>query len=459
MDNGTRTRRRFLQYSAIAVATAAAGCETTTESPTPAPATGTPADPSTATRTATATATATPTRTPGPAAQGRQKLTASDGDRFDLFGRKSDLWNDRLLVGASGADDPNGHQGGAAYLFERTDQGWSETEKFAAADGATEDEFGFDVAVHDDLVAVGAHGASTVGDAGGAVYVYRETEDGWTRETKLVPTEAVAGLFGYSLALEAETLVVSAPNAPGGEGGGVVCVYEFDGESWRQSRVASPDRLRPENYFGIDVALDGDRFVVGTPVDEDADDENGGAYVYRRGDDGWQFETRLLAAADVSNSFFGISVALDGSRLVVGADIDERIDPDDEYGPGAVYVFDRSDDRWREPDRLVASDGEPPDRLGYDVAVDGDTVVAGAIKQEEPNGDDSGSTYVFTTGGGEWRQSLKVAPFTADTNDFVGATVGVDETTVVAGAPHDEEPNGEKAGSLYAYDLSQLDVL
>src|SRR4051812_15236664 len=50
----------------------------------------------------------------------------------------------------------------------------------------------------------------------------------------------------------------------------------------------------------------------------------------------------------------GLAVAAEGNTLVVGA-------PGDAKGKGAVYVFERGGDEWKQTGRLTASDGETGD--------------------------------------------------------------------------------------------------
>jgi len=109
--------------------------------------------------------------------------------------------------------------------------------------------------------------------------------------------------------------------------------------------------------------------------------------VYIRSGSSWAQQDNLYPS-DGTEGFFGISVAIHGDTVFVGA-----CDEDDEKGDysGSVHVFTRSGSSWTEEKKLTASDGAEDDYFGYRVAVDGDTVVVGS-----PGDDDwSGSAYVF----------------------------------------------------------------
>ena len=86
-------------------------------------------------------------------------------------------------------------------------------------------------------------------------------------------------------------------------------------------------------------------------------------------------QAKLTASDGDNNDFFGISVAIDGDTAVAGAPLDNNGDLSNQ---GAAYVFTRSGTTWTEQQKLTASDGKANDLFGTSVAIDGDTVVAGA---------------------------------------------------------------------------------
>ena len=57
-------------------------------------------------------------------------------------------------------------------------------------------------------------------------------------------------------------------------------------------------------------------------------------------------------------------------------------------------MYRYSDASWTLESKLVPIDGEPDERFGFSVALQGDTLVVGAFRDDD-NGDQSGSAYVF----------------------------------------------------------------
>ena len=74
---------------------------------------------------------------------------------------------------------------------------------------------------------------------------------------------------------------------------------------------------------------------------------------------------------------------------------------------------------------LTASDGDAGNEFGYSVAIDGDTLVVGAYKDNNANGDRSGSTYIFIRSGTNWREEAKLTASDGAANDWFGKDVAI----------------------------------
>ena len=158
---------------------------------------------------------------------------------------------------------------------------------------------------------------------------------------------------------------------------------------------------------------------------------------------------------------YGYSVAMDGDTAVVGAYGDD--DGGDGTGSVYVFTRDSSGgndlDTWRQTAKLTASDGEPYDSFGVSVAIDGDTIVVGAYGDDN-RGDDSGSAYVFTWSSirGEWRQAAKLTASDGAQGDWFGYSVAVDDNDVLIGAPRADNVPLEKTRVRSTYSPSPRPV-
>ena len=296
------------------------------------------------------------------------------------------------------------------------------------------------------VVAAGAASVVTVLVAGtllGAVVAW---------ETKLTAGDGAprdrfgSGGVSSSLAPSGRTAVIAAHlDDDAGDGSGSAYVFHDDGTGWaEQAKLTASDGV-PKDFFGFAVSISGDTVVVGSFFSDGPAVHSGSAYVYRRTGERWTEEAKLVAADGAAGDLFGISVAISGDALVVGARDHDAAAPNS----GAAYVFRFDGTGWTEEAELVASDGAADDLLGTRVAMDGDVVVAGA-PTADVGGGDSGAAYVFRFDGTSWTEEAKLtAPGGGTAGDRFGSSVAISGDTAVVGAPH-EGPGGNAAKSAFA---------
>ena len=208
------------------------------------------------------------------------KLAASDAGIVDRFGYSVAIDGDTVVVGAIN-DDDGGSESGAAYVFLTTD-GWDThiELKLMAADAAANDNFGYSVAINGNTVVVGAVQSDNGGT--GAAYVFRTSDGGATYNevAKLTASDATSGYqFGFYVAIDGDTVVVGTVRN---------CVYVFrttdGGATYDQVVKLTVDDVT--NGFGRSVAIDGDTVVIGSPYDDDGGSNSGAAHVFRTTDGG-----------------------------------------------------------------------------------------------------------------------------------------------------------------------------
>lgn len=199
------------------------------------------------------------------------------------------------------------------------------------------------------------------------------------------------------------------------------------------------------DYFGHSVAVDGDTVVVGARLDDDKGSESGSVYVYRRGKLGWALEGKLVGSDEKLGDQFGQSVAVDGDTVLVGAMGHDALG----MGSGAVYVFVRNGGVWTEEAKLLAGDGEAGDQLGVSVALQGDTALLGANMEDEKAAD-AGAGYVFVRKAGVWTEQAKLLAGDGEAGDRLGISVALSGDTALLGAYFDDD-NGNASGSAYVF--------
>src|SRR5206468_3800090 len=103
---------------------------------------------------------------------------------------------------------------------------------------------------------------------------------------------------------------------------------------------------------------------------------------------------------------------------------------------------------------LTASDGATGDELGLSVAIDGDTIVAGAPYHQVGSNSQQGAAYVFTKPAGGWTDATQTAELTAtdgDASDALGFSVAVSGNAIAAGAPYHQIGSSLEQGTAYEF--------
>src|SRR4051794_4476279 len=261
---------------------------------------------------------------------------------------------------------------------------------------------------------------------------------------------AASDAFGARVAVSASgnTMVVpSEPRILGSPNPGAVYVFEKPASGWADAKKVATLRLPPGGEGPTSVAISGDTIVVGaveaiigTTLDQ------GAVFVFVKPDGGWQDAqpTAILTASDGQGAdMLGFSVAISGDSIVSSA-LQHKVGNNPKQG--AAYVFVKPASGWasgHETAELTASDGAANDLL-RPVAIDGDTIVAGAQNHKVDEVTNQGEVYVFVKPRGGWATSTETARLTTGSgarDDFMGASVGVSGDTVVAGMP-DRSPTG-----------------
>jgi len=396
---------------------------------------------------------------------------------------------------------------GAAYVYTRKGTGW-DNQAYIKADMPTAfSQFGFSVALHKDTLVVGAPTENTGASASGAAYVFVRRNNVWTQQATLKASNAEANdQFGYQVAVYEDNLAVSAIYEDGGTSGvdgdqssntlpesGAVYVFKRIDGIWLQQAYIKASNADASDLFGLSLALHKNTLVVGSPKEDGSaklangvqnnDSLNSGAvYVFDRSTTGWTQQAYLKASNTDENDRFGMSVALDENVLAVGAPLESSSstgvggDQVDNFltNSGAVYLYTRKGSTWSAPTYFKASNTGAADSFGWSVALHGNLLTVGAPseasnaklidgEQRNDNFNGAGAMYVFSRKQTKWSQIAYVKASNSDAADQFGQTVALWDGTVVVGAQFEQSnattPNGNQsdnsapgAGACYIYE-------
>lgn len=378
----------------------------------------------------------------------------------DKFGYSVAFQGDTIIVGAPGeAGDANSTvatpndlatNAGAVFVFVRSGTDWSQQAYLKASNVGAEDQFGWAVALENDILVVGA-----------------PREQGDSVSTAVVPND----------------------NA---NWAGAVYVFERSGSSWSHEAYLKSGNIEAGDLLGVSVAISGDTLVAGAGREAgdasstaEAPNNNGfiftgAAYVFVRSGGSWSQQGYLKASNAGSPHEFGYSVAIANDTIVVGAPNEEgdatstvASPNDDALEAGAAYVFVRNGIDWSQQAYLKAANARAGHHFGKTVAIYDDAIAVGAPEEggdsestlAEPNlnASWSGAAYIFTRTGSDWSLEHYLKAANAGSSDRFGAALALSDGLLFVGAPAEAGdalstaalPNDDayNAGAVYAVNI------
>jgi len=378
-----------------------------------------------------------------------QKLGGSSRWWDGEFAHSVALSGDTALIGAS-KHEQLGDEAGAAYVFTSNSGEWTEEQVFLASDGAAYDYFGTSVSLSGDVAVIGAPSHDSGTGPTGAVYVFRKGANEWVFEQKLVASDGEAqDNFGVSVAVWGDVIVVGAHlnDEPGQDNSGAAYVYRYNGATWvEEQKLVAPD-AESSDKFGLAVSVYGDTAVIGTPFDDDSGNNAGSAYIFSYDGYEWVFEQKLLASDGDEYDYFGGSVSVSGSVVVIGAYSDD--DSGTYAGSAFVYRFDGQ--TWNEEAKLLGSDVASGDHFGSAVSIYEDTVVVGAHWHDGGEYEEnSGAAYVYRFVDEAWLEEAKMVASDAYYQNKFGNAVAVHDDVILVGSLFGDGP-GTDVGTAYIF--------
>ena len=230
-----------------------------------------------------------------------------------------------------------------------------------------------------------------------------------------------------------------------GDGPGACFAYLQVGREWRQIDLLRGFDVGDLDAFGAALAIDGDVAVVGAHLHDLPADNAGAVYVFARSGLEWTQEAKLTASDGAAGDLFGRAVALDGNTLVVGASRDD----DGAHDAGAAYVFERVGTSWFQRAKLNAPVPVASSYFGRSVEIEGGTILIGAY-EELVSGEPRGAAYVFVGGGAGWALEQRLIAADGAAHDSFGFSLALEGDTALVGAQHDDDA-GSGSGSAYVF--------
>jgi len=447
-------------------------------------------------------------------------IKASNTDPHDAFGFRVALDATTLAVSApyesSAATGIQGDQSnnmalqsGAVYIFVRDGDTWVQQAYLKASNTDAGDGFGVSLALDGDTLVVGAYAEDSAATGingnqadnsaanAGAAYVFVRSGSTWSQQAYLKASNTDEGDgFGYRVAIDATTVVISARGEDSGAMGvnndqanndkvdaGAAYVFVRSGSTWSQQAYLKASNTDADDGFGYSVSIENQLIAVGangedgstTGVNGGQDDNTapdaGAAYVFVRSGSTWSQQAYLKASNTDADDGFGQRVQLAGSTVVVSAvredsaatGVNGNQHDNTAMDAGAAYVFVQNGNTWSQQAYLKASNTNAGDGFGYNLHALGDWILIGAPyeasaatiingNQHDNNANRAGAAYLFARQQTLWSQSAYLKAMNTDSGDLFGNTMGMNESLIIVGASNEDSNtlgiNGDHANNL-----------
>lgn len=215
---------------------------------------------------------------------------------------------------------------------------------------------------------------------------------------------------------------------------GSITTFEWNGTAWTDEQVI----INPSGVSGqfagpnSDLAISGDHLVVS---DVNHNSASGIVYTYKWDGTNWVASTITLPTLSTS-SYFGSCIALDGTRMVVGAWTENS-------QAGAIYTFEWSGTQWTQsgskytPPSVVAGDG-----FGNNCEISGDFLAVQAMYDDNGGLTDNGAVYTMTRVGTSWVQDASSPILGTTSQEFLGVNaITITDTKLAIGGATNSEIN------------------
>lgn len=392
----------------------------------------------------------------------------SDPQPLSQFARGIDISGDTIIVGHPGLDVAGDADRGAIQFYIRSGGSWVASQSESPGGLAPDSQFGYAVGISGSSAIVSAATADTTeGSSSGTATIYEKLGFLWWPTVSLLTSEvAPFDLFGSSVAIDNDTIVVGATqaSAPGGAPStGAMMIYDRSSGQWVQESgyILGPTAAQFDGY-GTSVAVDDPAghtvglIAIGGPgVDDPGHDRSGAVRVFKQyqagdGTPEWAYTTTVTAPWQYQQDLagFGRSVAVraDGNGsgvMVVGSPTFDSSVEDS----GLVLVYRLVSGSWSFWGFLQGSDTQ----FGYfgkSVSLEGNSLLVG----EGTNNvwrfriDTSAATFAAgVTGVGGWHNAYLAA-------NGIGDAVAQDGATAVF-SDKDYSINGSQTGAFAVVEM------
>jgi len=215
-----------------------------------------------------------------------------------------------------------------------------------------------------------------------------------------------------------------------------------------------PSSGAPLDLFAQAVALDGRRVLGGSWLDDTVDPldsscNSGSATIWVEQGTGFVEEAELTLPFGRCKDRLGEEVALEGDIAVLGA---RTASYSGVLDSGAVCVFERSANGWGFAQMLLSPEPIEDGSFGAELALSADWLFVSATGEPVYDHTDAGAVYVYRRAASGWVLFQKLHASVPQDGDVFGAALALDGHHALIGSPKNAWA-GQDSGTAYWYEF------
>ena len=349
---------------------------------------------------------------------GYNPVSDEAGAPLDNFGFSVSISGNYAIVGARQDDVGANTKQGSASIYQFTGTNWVLMQKITDATGATNDYFGYSVAISGNFAVVGAIFDDVGANADqGSASIYQYTGGNWILMQKITDAVGAAGdFFGFSVSVSGNYAIFGALGDDVGANvnQGSASIYQYSGGTWILMNKISDPAGATSDEAGRSVSISGNYAIVGAARDDvGANTDQGSAYIYQYTGGNWVLMNQINDGG--ANNYFGESVSISGNYAIVGA-----------YGSATAVTFRYNGSNWVLMQRLT---GSTIDNYARNVSISGNFAVVGANWGDVNGNADQGTATIYQRIGIGWQKLQFVTDPGGEAYDYFGHATAIDGTT------------------------------
>lgn len=376
-----------------------------------------------------------------------QQIVPFDGQNDTRFGVSTYHSDSLLIVGAIGWDGARG----TVYNYKRINDNYSFLDKLFASDGDTFDLFGSSILYHKNRLFVGAVNKriDNLLTGIGSVYVYNNTFGSWVEQQIIRPPnqEVRGSRFPSAMAAIDDFLIIGAEKYDtDNEEIGAVFVYKYKNDKYELFQEILPPESQEGQAFGSDIAIKDSLLLLASVADNSTSGiYSGSLYIYEREDSIWKFSDKIIPDSNSDFLGFGTSLAINDEYVFVGTS--------GIYGynkPGKIYIYKYEGAKLELCQIIESGENYFNDKFGVSSAVQNDTLLVGALF-DTTRTEITGSVYMFVEEEGVWKKKMKIVPSDPENANYFGSRLMFYRNEIFITAPQTYVDDMFYVGKVYRY--------